>query len=50
VRPPPPIPWPLRGAPPGAALGGAPGYAGGSHVLVASYLVNLLQPQRFPEL
>jgi diguanylate cyclase (GGDEF)-like protein/PAS domain S-box-containing protein len=49
LRPLTPIAWPLLGALAGAALGGAPGFAGGSLILVAYYLVNLLQPQRFPE-
>jgi len=49
LRPLTPIAWPVLGALAGAALGGAAGFAGGSLILVAYYLVNLLQPQRFPE-
>ena len=49
LRPLTPIAWPALGALAGAALGGAPGFAGSSLILVAYYLVNLLQPQRFPE-
>ena len=49
LRPLTPIAIPGLGALVGAALGGAAGFAGGSLVLVAYYLVNLLQPQRFPE-
>ncbi|HEX7220893.1 MAG TPA: diguanylate cyclase [Burkholderiales bacterium] len=49
IRPLTPIAWPGLGTLAGAALGGAAGFAGGSLILVAYYLVNLLQPQRFPE-
>jgi diguanylate cyclase (GGDEF)-like protein/PAS domain S-box-containing protein len=49
MRPLTPIGWPGLGALAGAALGGAGGFLGGSLALVAYYLVNMLQPQRFPE-
>ena len=49
LRPLTPMAWPGLGALAGAALGGAAGFAGGSLVLVAYYLVNLQVPYRFPE-
>ncbi len=49
MRPLTPIGWPGLAGLAGAALGGAGGFLGGSLVLVAYYLVNMLQPQRFPE-
>ena len=49
LRPFSPVAWPGLGALAAAALGGASAFAGGSLVLCAYYLVNLLHPQRFPE-
>ena len=49
VRPLTPVAWPGLGMILGAALGGMPALAGGTSVLAAYYLLNFVEPQRFPE-
>jgi diguanylate cyclase (GGDEF)-like protein/PAS domain S-box-containing protein len=49
LRPLTPMGWPGLGALAAAAIAGASGFAGGSLVLVAYYLFNVVQPHRFPE-
>lgn len=49
LRPLTPVAWPGLGMVLGAALGGARGVAGGASVVAAYYLLNLVEPRRFPE-
>ncbi|HZN86764.1 MAG TPA: diguanylate cyclase [Burkholderiales bacterium] len=44
-----PIGWPALGTFAGAALGGVWGFAGGTLAIAVYYVINLLQPHRFPD-